>query len=222
MRIKQKEFEQAVELRKQGYSLREISEQLHISKGTASLWCKDIILSEKAKGRLVKLYKEGTTRGQQKNRIKWDLYKENIRIKAEIKYKNIKLNKYSYELLCSLLYVCEGTTSVSSGVRFMNSDPKLIQLFLHLFRQSFNIDNKKFRACVHLHNYHNKERHLKYWSKITRIPLSQFVKPYQKMNTKKRTREGYKGCISIRYYDNKVGRELQFLYFILLEDLKIT
>jgi orotate phosphoribosyltransferase-like protein len=35
MKRKQKEFEKAVRLRRQGYSLREISEKLKISKGTA-------------------------------------------------------------------------------------------------------------------------------------------------------------------------------------------
>jgi hypothetical protein len=162
-----------------------------------------------------------TALGQEKNRIKWDNYKNEIHNIAADKYKNIRLDKNIYELLCSMLYICEGNTGVESGVRFMNSDPYLIRLFLYLLRNSFTIDERKFRVCLHLHGYHNKNSQIDFWSKTTGISIGQFLKPYQKKSTKKRIREGYQGCVSIRYYDNKVGQELQSIYGHLLDDLKI-
>jgi transposase len=46
MRPKDKEYEQARDLRTRGYSLREISEIVPASKGTISVWVRDIPLSE--------------------------------------------------------------------------------------------------------------------------------------------------------------------------------
>ena len=37
----------AIKLRKQGYSYKEILEQVHVSKSTISLWCRDVIMSPK-------------------------------------------------------------------------------------------------------------------------------------------------------------------------------
>lgn len=55
--------ERAISLRKKGFSFREISEVLYISKSTASLWLKDVELSVKAKDRIKKLGIEGREKG---------------------------------------------------------------------------------------------------------------------------------------------------------------
>jgi orotate phosphoribosyltransferase-like protein len=46
--------EKAEQLRKMGYSLEEISSQLKISKSTASLWLRNVVLTDGAKVRLAK------------------------------------------------------------------------------------------------------------------------------------------------------------------------
>ncbi|NQU77524.1 hypothetical protein HQ544_02390 [Candidatus Falkowbacteria bacterium] len=217
MKRNKEEYQRAIELRQKGYTLREISELLRISKSTASLWCRKTILSDGAK-RIIKLKSEqGTARGLrtvQKNREK---LRNEISSKVEKKLNNAFFNDSIYELLCSLIYICEGATDVNSGATFINSDPGLIQLYLFLLRKSFKLDEKKFRVCVHLHTYHEKAKQIKYWSKITKIPLEQFMKPHQKRSTGKRTKEGYQGCISIRYYDYRVAIELRSMYLVFLK-----
>ncbi len=94
----------------------------------------------------------------------------------------------------------------------MNSDPNLIELFMKLIRLSFDLDEKKFRAMVHIHNYHNNDEVIKYWSAITNIPKLQFSKSYLKQNTEKRIRDGYMGCLRIRYYDYRIALELRAYY----------
>lgn len=79
-------------------------------------------------------------------------------------------------------------------------------------RFSFPIEEDKFRAMVHIHEYHNERLIKKFWSKITKIPLSQFSASYQKPHTKKRKRPGYKGSLRIRYYNAKISRELHAIY----------
>jgi transposase-like protein len=48
----------AMELRKQGYSLKEISRQFGVVKSTASLWSRDVVLNKKAEERLLTVISE--------------------------------------------------------------------------------------------------------------------------------------------------------------------
>jgi hypothetical protein len=70
------------------------------------------------------------------------------------------------------------------------------------------VNESKFHPCVHLHEYHSLEMQLDFWSKVTNIDKRQFIRPYIKGHTAKRKREGYQGCISIRYYDADLARRL--------------
>ena len=123
----------------------------------------------------------------------------------------IESNKEFNKLLCSFLYWGEGSKNTNSLI-FTNSNPKMIRSYLNLLRESFELDESKFRALVHVHEYHEDIEIKKYWSKITNIPLSQFSKSYLKPHTSKNIREGYKGTISIRYYNYKIALELSFIY----------
>jgi len=88
----------------------------------------------------------------------------------------------------------------------------MVVTFLKLLRDSFKIDEKKLRAMVHIHEYHNEKQILDYWSKMINIPLKQFTKSFKKPHTGKRARKNYKGSIRIRYYDYKIALELRSIY----------
>jgi hypothetical protein len=118
------------------------------------------------------------------------------------------LDSTTSKAICSLLYWCEGNSSRYGKVSFTNSDPRLVKTFLHFLRNSFEIDESKFRPCVHLHQYHNPKRQLGFWSKTTGIPKKQFIKPYLKPNTGKRIRDNYPGCINIKYHSTDTARQL--------------
>ena len=70
------------------------------------------------------------------------------------------------------------------------------------------MDSSKFRVCVHLHKYHNKDKEINFWSEITGIPKNQFINPYLKLNGGKRIKINYHGCVSIYYYSNDTARKL--------------
>ena len=125
--------------------------------------------------------------------------------------KTIPWSKELMKLCCALLWWCEGNKN-SSFVRFTSSDNTLIENFISLLRNSFVVDESKFRVLVHIHSYHNDDAQKKYWSKITGIPLSQFHKSYQKTNTGIRSKENYQGCIALTYYDARIAKELEALY----------
>lgn len=88
----------------------------------------------------------------------------------------------------------------------------MINVFITLLRQSYSLDESKFRALIHIHQYHNENQLKTYWSTLTNIPISQFSKSYQKPNTGKRKRNNYSGSLRIRYYDHKIAKDLSAIY----------
>lgn len=204
--------EKAINLRKRGYSLKEISNLLGIAKSTSSLWARGIILSNPAKGRL----KRRGILGQYKSALiktkKRREYLKNLRLNIRLGLRRIRKTKEIYRLLSAILFWCEGNKNDVSFVRFTNSDPEMVGCFLNLLRKAFDINESKFRALIHLHSYHNEEKQIDFWSKITRIPKKQFYKSYQKKNTGKRIKADYPGCVAISYYDAKVAKDLWAYY----------
>lgn len=208
----------AVLLRKQGYSLREIIKRLSISQSTASLWLRDIKLTDKATNRLANRkilgqYKSIQTKKETRERATLLLEKD---VRASLG--TFKLDQTSAKLLSSIFFWTEGGRLASGYVTIINSDPAMVTTFLRLLRLSYDLDEKKFRALLHLHEYHSESKVKEFWVGITKIPSSQFSKSYQKAHTKVRKREGYKGCIRIRYYDVRVAKELKAFYNVFSRD----
>lgn len=202
---------EAVDLRKKGHSYKEISKILKVAKSSTYSWCKNIVLNKKAKKRISGRMVIGIKKAKEVLHRKKEEVLKNISQNVNKYLLQIKSKKEINKLLCSFLYWGEGEKN-RNAVIFVNSDPIMIGCFLKLIRSSFVLDERKFRSLVHVHEYHKNEEIKKYWSKITRIPLSQFTKSYSKPHTGTNIREGYKGTISIRYYDYKIALELSFIY----------
>lgn len=211
--------EKVINLRKKGFSLKEISEKLSIAKSTASIWLRNINLDKKAQKRLEKRRILGQYKTQLLRREKRKRILKEYSTQSAKQISKIKFDKNFYKLLCAMLYWGEGAKTIDTQVKFTNSDPVMIATFLELLRKSFVLDKKKFRVLIHLHEYHDKEKQKKFWSKITKIPISQFHKSYRKPHTKKRIRDNYPGCIAISYYDHSIAKELISLYNMLAKYL---
>ena len=204
--------ERAISLRKKGFSFREISEILYISKSTASLWLRNIKLSASARQRISKLGVNGRNKGIETNRAKRETENDTIRNKVVKYFSNSIQSKIEPKIACALLYWGEGTKyDGNKSVSFMNADPEMIKYFLCVFRVAFELEEKKFRALIHLHEYHDIKKQIRFWSNITKIRINQFNKSYLKKNTGKNKKIGYPGCISIRYSDIKIYKELMFI-----------
>lgn len=208
--MKRLKKEQAIILRKQGHSLSEISQQLNIAKSSASQWVRNVALSRQAKLAIAKKRDMGRRAAQhaRKSRTQHLLY--GAEQKADEVVHHSTGNHEFEKILCGMIYWCEGAKSKNDGsFTFTNSDPDLIRAFLHLLRKSFPLDERKFRVSIHLHNYHNSDTQLRFWSQVTNIPLAQFMRPYRKSNTGKRRKPDYAGCASVRYHDVTLAREIQ-------------
>lgn len=218
MRAKATEKRTAIELRQTGYSLSEISAQLGIAKATASLWVGHLPVSKEARERIATRRNEARQRAAITNRKRVDEKFVLARTYGAEVLRKAAVNADTGRLICALLYWCEGTKIRRGEIMgFTNSDPELIAAFLKLLREGFLVDEKKLRLTVHLHEYHDEATQLRFWSKLTNIPLVQCHKPYRKLHTAKRTREGYQGCVSVRYLDVDFGRRLEGIAKTFLE-----
>ncbi len=209
---------EAIALRKKGYSYREIWELLNVPKGTCSDWLCKVEMNAKAKARIRQLGIDGRKRARESFRLRIEKRDHEIITTVNRDMKKIKLTPEIGKLLCAMLYWGEGSKN-SSSVNFMNSDPDMIRVYLKLLRTCFNVKNEKIRAQLHLHSYHNTEKQKKFWSEVTGIPGSK-IYIYKKQNSGKNIKVGYPGCISIRYYDSGLAKEINFYYTALIDKIR--
>jgi hypothetical protein len=175
---KSKEKNKARELRLQGRSIREIAKKLKVSKGSASIWCRDIELTSQQIEKLQKRMLVGSYKGRLKG----------ARTQLQRRLKKIALlQKEGARLLGSLsrrdlfligtgLYWGEG--SKQRRARITNSDPEVIKFAINWFRSIWKIPKDYFTLQVLINKVHRRRvsEVEKYWSYITGIPKSQFTK----------------------------------------------
>ncbi len=163
--------QQALSLRKQGYSYGYISEKLNLSKGTLSYWL-----------RFIKFTPNLIT----KNRIKEGLRKS---VKTRIKKRNIELNKIRRKgskilgevsdrdlFLTGIgLYWGEGR-KFDETVGMTNSDPRVIKFFIKWLNVYCKVPIKDLKGEIHLYPDNNELKSRMYWKKVTGFNDGQFYK----------------------------------------------
>jgi hypothetical protein len=201
---------QVLDFRRRGYSIKELARLFNVAKSTASLWTRDIELSSRAKARLLTRIKIGQFTAAQKKKARTDALNDQLFINAKNSILDLTLNRSAAQLLCAMIYWCEGAKN-PEYVKFVNSDPELVKCFIDLMEKYFDAPRAKIRALMHLHEYHDPEKQLVFWSSKLSIDRRQFHKFYLKPNTGKRIRDNYPGCIAINYYDTMLAKKLLFL-----------
>lgn len=73
------------------------------------------------------------------------------------------------------LYMGEGT-KLYEITRFINSNPEYVSCAMKWFREVCLIEDRHFSVAVHLYPDSNEKLAKRYWSKVTKVPLSQFEK----------------------------------------------
>ncbi len=199
------EKERAREMRKVGCSLGEISKEIKVSKSTASLWTKDVILDEvgmkriRERSDLARLKSNMTAHEKKLKRL------EIAEMEAGNLLNQIVLSKDTSLIALCTMYWCEGAKK-NTIVSFTNSDPNLLRSFINMLIEVFNIDRGKIKVLLQLHDYHVHKELLDFWSKTLGISLSQFTKIYEKPSKHKYSAKGYMGCVRIEYYNAHIAR----------------
>ena len=123
--------------------------------------------------------------------------------------------------LLAMLYWAEGTKSDRASLVFANTDPQLLSFYLGMLRSSFSLDESRLRIRLHLHQYHDQTRALRFWSGLLGVPQSQFGKIYvKKRSVRKKFRENFQGTCFVIYHDTAVRRELMALGKMLAEQFE--
>lgn len=176
--MKAKEKHLAKKLRAKGWPINKIYRKLGVSKGTVSVWVRDIELTNAQKE---KIHKGRFCREVIERTRLTRLRHENARRQTIVDgaKKNIThLSPNNLFLIAIALYWGEGGKT-GGVVRLSNSDPRVIQLMMKFFREICGVPKKKFRAHLHIHPHLDHKTAEKYWSRISGIPLKQFYKTYR-------------------------------------------
>jgi len=180
--MKNKEKKLARDLRKKGWSMNEIRRELKVAKSSVSLWVRDIELTEKQKQ---ELSEKGIKKEVIERRRNTRLTRENARRQIIIdaaKKEIVPLSNQNIFLIGIALYWGEGAKTKRGTVRVSNGDPALIEVMMIFFRKICQVPEEKFRGYIHIHQHLNTKRAEKYWSNVSKIPLTKFYKTYNKPN----------------------------------------
>lgn len=208
--------EQVINLRSQGKMYSEIQAILNVTipKSTLATWCKGIKLNSEQKVRIAKIVLEklpATRKLSLESRARRRLQMlEEIR-QRHIELPNLLADSNVQKIALAILYAAEGSKSEGGGIMLGNSNPAIIRLFLFLLRQSFVIDEKRFRCTLQCRADQNTEKLQKHWSELTRIPASQFYKPQVDPRSigKPTKKLDYLGVCRIDYFSASVFHELK-------------
>lgn len=171
--------QEAIRLRRLGKSFTYIRKRLNVSKGSLSYWISDIKLTKKQSQ---KIQKEGLakrvekyikTRKEQRKKI-FDAF-------CEIeKSRLLPLDKKDFLIAGLFLYLGEGSKSSWWETGISNSNPTIIKFTIFWLTKILRVPKNKIRIYLHLYKNMRIKKELNFWSKITKIPLGQFRKPYIK------------------------------------------
>lgn len=199
------EKKKAIELRKKGKSIKEISETLHVSRGSVSVWCRDVILSQaqrkKLKDNMVRAGHKGRLLGAEMNKRKKMESKARESALAEKLLKN--LDSRDRFLLGIGLYWGEGAKTDGSAFAIVNSDPILILFMKDWFEEFFEVSESDLNPYIYIseQHYSRKKEIICFWSKTLRLPKRQCSKViFLKGRPKKlyENRNSYYGILALR------------------------
>jgi len=213
---------EAIRLRKLGKSYSEIRKKVKVSKGTLSLWLREVELTPEQEKRLyVTLRQKNAYRLAKMNQKKKE--ERTKKIITEARKETSLFFKNPLFLAGLMLYWAEGDKSDEvENVKFSNSDPAMIKFMMRWFRKICKIPEEKFRIALQIHKLHCRKDIENYWSKITNIPLYQFHKTLIKPTSlKQRKNRLYNGTCAIRINNVDLFRKIKGWKLGFLEKVNI-
>ena len=206
--------EKACNLRRQGFSIKAIEKELGISRSSASLWTREVILTARQIDRLYANKRTGVLRGcfvaaiRKKEKTKAFISGANEAATREIGV----LSKRDRCIAGIALYLGEGDKS-GRNVAFCNADPGAIRFMMGWFREICGVQEGRFRLSLHLHDNLDECMAKNYWVGVTGLPLTSFRKSYivrNNPNRLRKTKHVY-GIIRITVSDANLYRRIMGL-----------
>lgn len=193
----------ARELRARGYTYAEIAAELGVSRGSVSLWTRDL----PRVGRIS--YEEVRRRNAAGVSEYWraEGLRREARRQAATDAAAAEIGALSdREILIAgaVAYWCEGSKSKpyrrKERIAFINSDPGLIELFLR-FLAVAGVTPNRLICRLYIHESADVAAAQKFWLDVTGVPETQFRRPTLKRHNprtvRKNTGPAYHGCLVI-------------------------
>lgn len=174
------QYKKAIALRLKGRSYGEIARALDVSKGSLSVWFRDLKLPKATQKLLEK---------KMKIAMEHNLFENNRRRTRTVQAENKKimesavgeigpLSKYELLLIGAALYWGEGWKKMRGNqappVSLVNSDPHMIKLFLRFLREIIEVPEEKIKMSIRIHPNISAESTIGFWSRVTDIPQERF------------------------------------------------
>ena len=201
-RGKLEEQERARALRAQAWTLAEIAAALGVSKGSVSLWCRDVEVDEVAlEARRRERWRTGNEGARRRgpNKLQRRKEEEIEQLRREGRARIGRLSEREFLIAGLMLYAGEGSKT-EGEVALANSDPRMIVFHVSWLRRFFDVDESRLRVRLYLHEGLDLTTAACFWSDLTGIPRSQFSKPYRaRPDSSIRSRKHPLGCATVDY-----------------------
>lgn len=210
--------QRAKELRALGFTYDEIAAELQVAKSSVSLWCRHVAVDAEAWGARRLANHNLGARSRPPNRLQ--LAKQDEIDQALARGSDVVGALSDRDLLIAgtALYAGEGSKKDGGGVRFTNSDPRMIALHLRWFRRFFDVDESRLRLKLYLHEGLDLDAANRFWSELTGIPIEQFNRPYRAIPDPSIRRSKHPhGCPTVIYTSASIHRSVMGLVAALLD-----
>ncbi len=191
----------ARELRAEGKTYDEIEEALGVSRGSVSLWVRDL---PKPPRRL-----SAEERREHMQAVCWaprrELRDNERRITKSVAAREIgELSDRELFLLGVGIYWSEGTKDKEYArrerVTLINSDPDMITVYLAWLRL-LGVERDRLRFRLQIHESADVDRSQRFWADIVGADVSEMQRPTLKKHnpktTRKNTGDSYHGCLAV-------------------------
>lgn len=194
----------ATVLRGEGWSVNDIAAELGVARSTAWGWVRHLPLdpdSDRARAKR-EHSKVMTDARWTRHRVERDAAKQAVFAQAMADVG--RLDARDVLLLGAAIYWCEGTKSKpwrpDNKVRFINSDPVLIALFLR-FLEASGVEDDRIRYRVAIHETADAATAANWWAGRLGLDRSRFYAPTIKRHMPKTVRHNvdgdYHGCLVV-------------------------
>jgi AcrR family transcriptional regulator len=188
--VKTVEREEARRLRAvEGLSVREITRRLGVSKGSVSLWVRDVPLTDAQRARLQAAnpryggQNAGAATNARRARVARSAWQEEGRELARARGSDFAAG--------CMLYWAEGSKT-RNVAQLSNSDPEVVRFFVDFLRRHFDVPDRDIRVTCNLFADHlpDQERIEQFWLDVLQLPpeclRKSIVNVYSKYSQKKR------------------------------------
>ncbi|MBI2642443.1 MAG: hypothetical protein HYW97_01195 [Candidatus Wildermuthbacteria bacterium] len=195
---------------------------ISIPKSTLSDWCSNILLSPKQQAAVKRTAKKASERGLATawvtNKARRVEYIKTVKSRVSHLSRRIE-DKDTAKIALAMLYLGEGSKTTKGSLMFGNSNPSVVDLFLRLLRNCYEIDERKFRCTLQCRAGQDIKKLEKLWSRTTKIPLAQFYPARIDPRTigKPSINLEYKGVCRIDYFSGDIFMELKQIIEVVFE-----